>query len=173
MPGYQLNGRPTTGDYQHHFVYALFCKDDNGPGYVKFGRTKNVGQRLTTLRTTCPIPARMYAIVEIGPSLKLARRVEKALLDRFSDRRISSKREWVRFDFGCEQSKRDFNSGCREVFLSTLGPNHEWWQKVSIKALDEAEKARRLRFLKSREGKKIRRRQKSQQRFKELSGITT
>jgi len=124
-----------------YFVYAMLCRDGNGPGYVKFGLSGNIGGRLSALRTTCPIPARYFAISEIGGNKKQARRVEKALHERFKDRKSSG--EWFRFDFDRETDKREFNDGSLHAFQSILGGKFNWWTKISVAALDaEAERAK-------------------------------
>ena len=137
---------------RRYHVYALFCQDEDGPGYVKFGRSMRIGSRLSQLRTSCPIPARYFAIVDVGPEHKMYM-LEDALHRHFSDRRVTG--EWYRFDFKSEEDKRAFNDGCRKVFVECLGRNAPGWTKMSIAALDREAKARRQDFLKSRHRKKI------------------
>lgn len=132
------------------YVYALLCQDGDGPGYVKFGRSDRIGQRLSALRTSCPIPARYFAIMDVG-CLPVAKRVEKALHIQFKDRRI--KGEWFRFDFKNLDDKKEFNYGCGLVFAAHIKPPFEW-TKISVKELDEYNKARQAMFLQSKNSNK-------------------
>lgn len=153
----------TVSGYPHYHVYALFCRDGAGPGYVKIGHTMYVGGRLTQLRTACPVPAKMFATAEIGAYKRLALDVEKALHKQFHERRISG--EWFLFDFTSEKDKRDFNDGSMAVFTRMMGRNAPWWTKVSVPALDAANEARRKRFCRSRFGRRLLKRQDHEKRM--------
>lgn len=134
-----------------NYVYAMLCRDGDGPGYVKFGRSYRIGQRLTALRTSCPIPAKYFAIMEV-PSYPKAKAVEAALHRHFGDRKI--KGEWFRFDFESLEDKRAFNDGCRLVFaLHLKSPGS--WTKISVAEFDEYERRRRAAFLQSKNARKI------------------
>lgn len=168
---YLLNGRYSTGDFEHHYVYAIFFQDGNGPGYIKFGRSKNPSSRLTQIRTACPIPAKRFATVEIGPSEGVAQKVERAILDRFSDRKIKKRGEWFRFDFSDPNDKREFNSGTKSALERILGSRHGWWEHISVPDLDQVETGRRAAFAKTEFGKKVLRRQDARRNFKAKAGI--
>lgn len=122
-----LYSQPTT-----HYVYAMFCQDRDGPGYVKFGRSRQIGKRFGSLRTACPIPVQMFAFVEIGIDEKRASSVETALHRAFADRRTMG--EWFRFDYTSADDKREFNDRTR-VVLTGYGIG-DWWSSVSVRALD-------------------------------------
>ena len=82
-------------DYRY-YVYSLFCIDSGGSGYVKFGFSRRIDQRLSQIRTSCPIPIEMVGLLEV----KMERRqkaVEKGLHQRFKDRKVRG--EWFSFDF--------------------------------------------------------------------------
>lgn len=125
-----------------YYVYALICQDDEGPLYIKFGRTRNLQQRLTALRVTSPIPARYFAYVEARGKYSQGN-IEKALHSRFAPRRTSG--EWFKFDAKSVEDKRDFNDGSIEVFASFLGQNATW-NKISTKALDELIRRKQLAY---------------------------
>lgn len=124
-----------------YFLYALFCEDGGGPGYVKIGYTQRIGRRISSLRTSSPIPAKMLATVEIGASEIRAKQIESALHQRFADRKSTG--EWFRFSFGDPQHRQLFNASCREVFRSHIGPDYPWWSTMSIEAMDRLDKERR------------------------------
>ena len=137
---------------ERHYVYAMLCQDGGGPGYVKFGRSKRIGDRLTALRTGCPIPAKYFAICCVGTESWQAKKIERAFHTLFAERRITG--EWFRFDFSSVDDKRDFNVGSFRVFLEFLGPGHTW-TKISVAALDEDARRRRQWFMNSKHRKKI------------------
>lgn len=151
-----------------HYLYAMLCQDAGGPGYVKFGRSGQIGTRLSALRTGCPIPARFFAII---PAFNRDESVlvERELHRHFQGRRI--KGEWYRFDFQSEEDKREFNDGCRLVFNRHMRKN-EGWTKISVAALDHYARQRRVEFLHSKRRRQIEgraRREDTQRRaWKEL-----
>lgn len=134
-----------------YFVYAMLCRDGNGPLYVKFGRSRKIGERLTALRTGSPIPAKWFAIIET-PGRMTQAVVEKALHAEFKDRRTTG--EWFRFESDSEEEKRAFNDGCAKVFTIELGQGHNW-QKLSVSALDAYAAGRRRAYFLSKNRKKI------------------
>lgn len=135
-----------------HFVYALFCQDDSGPGYVKIGITQNIYQRISGLRGACPVPAKYVATLST-PSQEYSRKLEKELLSRFADRSVGG--EWLRFDFSSSIDKEEFNTVCRASILLVLGDlKYSWWQKTSIAEIDRVNKERKSAF----NDEKIRRR---------------
>ena len=144
-----------------YFVYGILASDKTG-GYVKFGISKNIGTRLSGIRTSCPIPIRYITVVDADYKEK-ALATERALHKHFDNRKIQG--EWFRFDFTSEQDKKEFNTGCQQVFVNKLGPGH-WWTKVSIAALDKYEKERRLNLINSDHYRKIQRRYAEMDRVK-------
>lgn len=139
-------------DQRRYYVYAMLCQDGDGPGYVKFGRTGRIGDRLCQLRTNCPIPARFFAIMQVL-DYEISVRTEKRLHDQFADRRTTG--EWYRFDFCSVDDKRAFNDGCREAFKHTM-QDVKGWTKISVAQLDAYHAERRKRFLQSKKRYKAR-----------------
>lgn len=147
---------------ENFYVYAMFCQDDPGKGFVKIGHSKDIGNRLSQLRTGSPIQAQMFAIVLAGHSKRLALSLEKRLHKKFADRRVRG--EWFRFDFDSDADKQIFNVGCREVFSGFFRPEeYEYWTKISVAALDAYAKERQKQYLKSKHRRKIKGRQKAEQ----------
>lgn len=129
------------------YVYAMFCELE-GIGCVKVGITKNPAKRLGQLKTSCPLPIGMFAVINTGRSRRIARYCERELHRLFVDRSING--EWFRFDFACEDDKREFNDTCRDVFRRVLGDDHGWWKKVQVTTGGpEAETKKRIRRLAS------------------------
>lgn len=139
---------------RRYYVYALICKDTakDSIGYIKIGYTSNIGERLSSIKMSCPIPARYYAVVDVRGK-QIAERLEKALHDIFSNRRAGG--EWFRFDMSCGKSKQEFNRGCQMVFREVLGPKHAWWTTISVQALDAYNAERRKAILHSKHRKRI------------------
>jgi len=143
-----------------HYVYAMLCRDGDGPGYIKFGRSMRIGERLTALRTACPIPARYFAVVEANNYYN-ALNIERDLHRRFSERRVSG--EWYRFDFDSPEDKHAFNYGTGCVLARYLTKERgDWWTKISVKALDAHQREKRQALLKSGQMKKLARRRESE-----------
>lgn len=144
---------PTLPEQKHH-VYALLCQDEGGPGYVKFGMSRDVESRLSSLRTSCPVKAKYLAVIDVGKKER-AMLVERALHEKFADRRKTG--EWFGFDFSSPKDKADFNTGCREVFAWHLIDRPErWWTKISIAAFDADQQARMMESVRTRKPKKKR-----------------
>jgi hypothetical protein len=136
---------PSSDDNYRYYVYAMFCQDKARQGYVKFGKTRRVNVRFSQLRTGCPIPVKMFAVIEIMDESRMSR-VEKALHDHFKDRRVRG--EWFEFDFECLESKRAFNEGCRLVFDRELRLNDDkQWTKISVEALDKYQQEKADAFI--------------------------
>ncbi len=150
-----IHSFPSLQSTPRYCVYALLCQDGDGPGYIKFGMSGNIGSRLSSLRMACPIPVRYIATYAVGHSREKARSVEKALHIAFGARQIKNRGEWFRFDFSDPEDKKFFNDTCRLVFRSHFGENHDWWSKVSVDALDKAERLRRAQLVHSKAGRKI------------------
>ena len=136
-----------------YHVYALFCQDIEGPGYVKFGMSKNITKRLGQLRQGCPIPAKMFATAPVGASKDKAFQVERALHKVFVKKWSSG--EWFRFDFSNDLDKRIFNRGSQKVFVHFFGADYPWWSQTSVEALDAYNKQRQQAFLRSKHRRKI------------------
>lgn len=141
---------------ESHFVYCAFCQDSAGAGYVKFGRSKRIGSRLSAIRTTSPLKVLQFAVVQVRDD-NAAVDVERALHNRFRDRRHHG--EWFLFDFASAVDKRDFNDGSVAVFASAIGAGISW-TKINIEALDADREARRQEFLHAKNRKEIERRRR-------------
>jgi hypothetical protein len=124
-------------------VYSLFCQDGDGQGYVKFGHSTRIGDRLTAITVGCPIPVHMIGLIEFDERAK-ALAVEKSLLKHFKERRSNG--EWFRFDFSNADDKLAFNDGCRKVLYVDHGSS-EWWVKINAKLVKEYADAKRRAFL--------------------------
>ena len=134
-----------------YYVYAMLCQDGDGPLYVKFGRSRKIGDRLSTLRTASPIPAKYFAVVQV-PGAKLQGNLEKALHRHFADRRITG--EWFKFDSASADDKRAFNDGCALQIAKYIGAGH-YWEKLSVAALDEYAAERKAAFCRAMKNKKF------------------
>lgn len=147
--------------YRDYYVYAMLCQDGKGsPGYVKFGFSGRIGDRLSQLKSGCPIPAKYFLVYPVGALERTARQLERALHRRFKDRRIRG--EWFRFDFESPEDKRDFTRGCNESLREVFREVREKWTPISVKALEESERQRRAWFLNSKWGKRAKRRQRQE-----------
>lgn len=135
---------PANSKHRYH-VYAMLCQDGDGPGYVKFGHSSRIGKRLATLRVACPIPARYFAVVDIGWSKTLTLATERGLHQQFRCRKITG--EWFRFDFSAPEDKRAFNEGSKAVFSSIHTLGNSWWSKISVAALDKYQQEKRDAYL--------------------------
>lgn len=144
-----------------YFVYGILASDKTG-GYIKFGISKNIGARLSGIRTNCPIPIRYITVIDAGYKEK-ALTVEKALHKYFDNRKTQG--EWFSFNFSSGEDKKEFNKGCQYIFVNELGPGH-WWTKVSIDALDKHEKERRQSLINSDHYRKVQRRYAEMDRVK-------
>ncbi len=136
-----------------YYVYAVLCQDGEGPGYIKIGYSGNIGSRLSGIKSNSPIPAKYFCTVEIGSNKNKAMAVESALLKQFEGRNTTG--EWFRFDFNNPEDKRDFNEGCRRVFAYEIGPDYEWWTKISVEEYEKYVKERTHAFLNSKNRNKI------------------
>lgn len=140
-------------EQERHYVYAMLCQDGDGPGYVKFGHSTRIGQRLSTLRLSCPIPARYFAISHVGPYRHLMFEAEKTLHKAFRNRRITG--EWFKFDFSSLEDKREFNDKTNFVLRQICGVHYEGWTRISVKALDEHQRQRRFVLLNGKQRKRV------------------
>lgn len=115
-----------------YYVYGVLCQDeDDGPLYIKFGKSYNLLRRLRAIRYQSPMPTRYFMFVEVSDD-QIQTDVERALHQRFAPRRVRG--EWFKFDIANAEDKRDFNDGCTEVFILYLGVGAKW-EKVSSKGL--------------------------------------
>jgi hypothetical protein len=133
------------------YVYALFCQDGDGPGYVKFGFSTRIGDRLSAILVGCPLPAKMFAVIEFDDRQK-AMDVEKSLHRHFIDRKAAG--EWFRFDFSSQNDKSAFNDGCKKVFLIEHGIS-DWWSKISAEAVKREAEQRKKKFLASKSRRQL------------------
>lgn len=126
---------PKVGDELGYYIYALFAESPRGEGFVKFGRSANLTKRFNDLKTASPLPLKMIALTNVGSEWR-GIDTERALHDHFAARRTNG--EWFEFDFRDPKAKKDFNSGCKDVFKRLLG-NAEayWWTKISVEALEK------------------------------------
>lgn len=132
--------------YMTHYVYAMMCRDGSGQGYIKLGITRDIGKRLTAIKIGCPLEIFELAVIDVAGAA-IARKIEKALHREFSDR--NERGEWFRFTFSDAADKRVFNDGCRKVFASaSKGGFALWWSKMSIAAIEEADRQRKRELLK-------------------------
>jgi len=133
-------------DSSEYFVYAMLCQDGDGPLYVKFGRSRNITKRLSQLRTSCPIPAKFFAVVQVVTESQQGH-LERGLHAQFKKRRTTG--EWFKFDSNSKDDKRAFNDGCLIQFVACLGSGYKW-EKISIKALNRYNKERRRIYYKNK-----------------------
>lgn len=137
-------------EFEPFHVYALLC-GDNSAGYIKIGISGEVKKRVQSIRTGIPIPMRFVCTILVDAVA--ASDIEKALHERFSDRRTSG--EWFKFDFTADADKKEFNEGCREVFSSySSSIKSDGWEKSTVTQFlrnppKEREKFREERFQKS------------------------
>lgn len=146
---------PTFETRVTYHVYAVFCQDESGPGYIKIGMSGNVTQRLTSLRTACPIPAKYIGTARTGFDREKCLKVERDLHRQFADKRVKMRGEWFRFDFADPKDKSIFAQGCQKVFRHHFGPAHPWWEFISVEALDKYNEDRRKAFMHSKHRRKI------------------
>lgn len=136
-----------TGNSRRYYVYALMCEDDSGAGYMKIGRSSRIEARLSTLRTSCPLPLKRIALLEVESADK-SKQVEEALHFRFRHRR--QRGEWFGFNFSSEEDKQDFKLGSRTVFcLHLLKWEQQWWTSLDLKAYDAYAAERRQELMSS------------------------
>lgn len=153
-PAYRLHGRESTGCFVHYYVYALFFRDNlENRGYVKIGHTKQPNRRLIQLKTGCPMQAVTMALIEIGPKVNKARRVENALHKELNHRRSKKRGEWFSYDADNKKDRDEIGSASKRVFRKHLGPDHDWWQFIDIGAAERAERERRHKYLKAKSEK--------------------
>jgi hypothetical protein len=82
-----------------YFIYLLFFRDAGGGGYLKVGLSGSVSARLASLRSSCPLDAEGYITVEVGPSRRKARAVERALHDALGAYRVRKNSEFFRVGY--------------------------------------------------------------------------
>jgi hypothetical protein len=117
-------------------VYAVFCEDDAGKGYVKIGRTSDLLTRLATIRTGCPFEVKYIAFIDTGFHARSVL-VERQLQASFQSRRTRG--EWFRFDFRSPDDKKEFSEKCRSVFRNPAnGLSDSKWTKMQVSAIDAA-----------------------------------
>lgn len=149
--GLESRGVSTSNLYAHGshggiigcYVYMLLCRDD-GPLYVKVGISAAPFRRAQTLRNSCPVTPRRFAVVGVQ-SRKIALAIERDLLAEFSA--WASHGEWFRLDLG---DKPRFNDAWRRVFRRQGTPSLPLnWTQMSMAAL--ADRWRTARQLQQRD----------------------
>lgn len=126
-----------------HYVYAMLCRDGDGPLYIKIGKSDNIGQRLSSLRSSCPIPAKWFAVVECVNHIR-QRELEVGIHRKFKHRK--TKGEWFKFDSDSDADKREFNDVCAQCFYD-VGMGKANWTKISVAVLDAHAKQCRADFV--------------------------
>lgn len=91
------------------WVYALFCEDSQGIGYVKIGRSAEPLKRLAGLAYGAPFTA-LYCGVVCAGTLEQSKRMEWRIHEELDHRRING--EWFSFDFRSEADKKEFQRVC-------------------------------------------------------------
>jgi len=156
----------------------MMCRDGDGPLYVKFGRSMRIMQRLTEIKTSCPIPAKWFMTIRAGRQ-KMAVRLEKALHEHFSSRHSTG--EWFKFDVHSAEDKKDFNEGIAWAAKYVLGSAHPYkWDKLSVPALNRYNQGKKQRFLNCKNrnviaarAKKDRKRRSAWKELSEYGSATT
>lgn len=139
------------GSEQTYYVYAMLCQDEDGPLYIKFGRSVDIDRRLNSLRTGTPIPPRYFCYVKVsGP--RTQSQLEIALHRRFKDRRTSG--EWFKFDAASEADRAEFNAGCKAEFILVTGRKMAW-EKVSVAAVKSYVELGKQERFPARRGRRI------------------
>lgn len=115
----------------------LFCRDGDGPIYVKVGFSERPGARIGGLLTGCPIPAIRFASTELRDR-RGARRAEKAMHAALAKWRGEG--EWFCL---LESDKEEFN----KAWKAALAPFHEpaWpmrWSQLPLRPYLAAKQAR-------------------------------
>jgi len=115
----------------------LFCMDE-GPLYVKIGRSRNPYARLQSLSTGCPVRPIQLATCGVRSADK-AKRLEKALLAATEE--WSTRGEWRELDLG---EKQAFNMKWKAVLQSHS--DYAWTLKWDTHAVEELERLARERL---------------------------
>lgn len=121
------------------FVYMLLCQED-GPIYIKVGKTVSPSARLQQLKTGCPFVPRIFAVAEVGSKGRQSR-VEFDLHVAF--KAWHSHGEWFAVN---EADRARFNAAWKPV-LSRYSDAawHLKWQQFDVGQLDQEAK-RKKRF---------------------------
>lgn len=111
----------------------LFCRDMDGPIYVKVGRSGDPLKRYSSLKTACPIPPVTLAICEVR-STHFSKLVERDLHSAL--RKWRKRGEWfiLRND-----EKEEFKSAWQPV-MARYREGDIWpmrWAGISCKALEK------------------------------------
>lgn len=137
IPGaYNSNGR-----IRGSFVYMLLCQDD-GPIYIKAGRSIVPMSRLNQLRHGCPITPRYFYTAEV-PANAEAIKLEAELHHAFKIWHHSG--EWYKLE---KDDRELFNTAWKEVFAAFAKPGWPMkWTRLAVEPIAEAA-ARRKRYFK-------------------------
>lgn len=131
---YSASGAIRPGSY----LYMLFCMDDDGPLYIKIGRSRDPYKRLDQIRTACPVKAVQLAVCPVR-TIEQSRKLEKALLDATSVWRIRG--EWCRLDL---EDRSSFNEKWKALFREE--GDYAWplkWDMISVEEIESLAKRRR------------------------------
>lgn len=128
------------GRIRGSFVYMLLCQDD-GPIYVKVGRSIVPMSRLNQLRHGCPITPKYFYTAEV-PVSRDAVKLEAELHHAFKIWHQTG--EWYKL----EKEDRDlFNTAWKEVFGAFAKPGWPMkWTKIAVQPLAELAAKRRGYF---------------------------
>ena len=110
---------PERLEREETYIYALICRDESGPHYVKVGFTRSPEIRLNDLRNSGPIPSLEFRIVALTHEAH-APTVEYAIHRLFASRR--SRGEWFRFNLERSEERASLNSGLSLASSEALGP---------------------------------------------------
>lgn len=142
---------PPRPDLSNYYVYAALCEDSHGQGYVKFGYSGRIDNRLSAVSSGSPIPVGYFAVIQVASKEK-ALMLEADLHKRFEARRSNG--EWFSFDFNSPDDKKEFNEGCLHSFVD-CGLGLQTWVKIDAQELVKFGKERQKKFLHSKQRKRI------------------
>jgi hypothetical protein len=135
----------TEGRLRGAYIYMLLCRDDDGPVYVKIGMTEHPDQRLSALRTGCPVTPHQFCTIRRSSRAR-AYRTEAGLHSALN--RWKSSGEWYRVPVS---EKDEFNAVLREALASHSQRGYSnTWERVPVQPLIRLAKKRCAAYLKKR-----------------------
>lgn len=140
------------GRLRGSYVYMLMCQDAETI-YIKVGRSVSPLQRLSHLRTACPVAPEIMAIMEVSTQGR-AGQIELALHTALSKWRTNG--EWFRFQIA---DRPQFNAAWRSVIDQYSDSTRRlFWQKISVPEIVKAGRraSQYLKFQFARRGKAYR-----------------
>lgn len=118
-------------------IYILVTTPVESASFFKVGITKNIGKRISTLQTGCPVQIAEF-LYHKALSRESALSVERAMHEAMREHRSSG--EWFRFDVGDASHKALFNGALRIAGERALG--FSWkWNRIKVSSLRAALKA--------------------------------